>query len=59
MEHKEIKPWAGNLADFKDNVDISIETPLFIIFAEYLGYCSRFIKLSEKWCNGDVPDIRS
>lgn len=54
---KEIKKWNGNLDDFKDNVDIEIEVPLFIIFAEYLGYCSRFIKMSEKWCDGEVPDL--
>lgn len=57
MDKRVIKPWKGNLADFKENVDVKVETPLFIIFAEYMGYCSRFIKLAEKWCDGEVPPI--
>ena len=35
---------------------ISVEAPLFILFAEYLGYVSIFNKLAEDWCDGRVPD---
>lgn len=35
---------------------IVIEAPLFIIFAEFLGYVSIFNKIAEEWCDGKVPD---
>jgi hypothetical protein len=34
-----------------------VEAPLFILFAEYLGYVSQFNKLAEKWCDGTVPEV--
>jgi len=36
---------------------IIVEAPLFILFAEYLGYVSIFNKMAEDWCDGKVPDI--
>jgi hypothetical protein len=36
---------------------IVVEAPLFILFAEYLGYVSIFNKMAEDWCDGKVPDI--
>jgi hypothetical protein len=36
---------------------IIVEAPLFILFAEYLGYVSIFNKLAEDWCDGKVPEI--
>ena len=36
---------------------IIIDAPLFIIFAEFLGYVSIFNKMAEDWCEGKVPDI--
>ena len=36
---------------------ITIEAPLFILFAEYLGYVSIFNKIAEEWCDGKVPEI--
>ena len=50
--------WEGNFADFlKENSDkVTVEAPVFIIFAEYLGYVSRFIKLAEDWCDGKIPE---
>lgn len=53
------KEWEGNLSDMKkyeERTKNLIETPIFIIFAEYLGYVSRFNKLAEDWCNGKVPE---
>ena len=56
------KVWDGNFADFKNAVDsmnepIKVECPIFIIFAEYFGYISKFAKICEDWCDGKVPDI--
>lgn len=36
---------------------IIVEAPLFILFAEYLGYVSIFNKLAEDWCDGKVPEM--
>lgn len=33
-----------------------VEAPIFIIFAEYLGYVSRFLDIAEKWCDGKIPN---
>ena len=38
------------------NEEITVEAPLFILFAEYLGYVSKFNKVAEEWCDGKVPD---
>jgi len=32
-----------------------IETPIFLLFAEYLGYLSPFADKAEEWCDGKVP----
>lgn len=37
--------------------EICVEAPLFILFAEYLGYVSVFNKKAEEWCDGKVPEI--
>ena len=34
-----------------------IPTPIFILFAEYMGYVSQFNKLAENWCEGKVPEV--
>ena len=33
-----------------------IKTPLLIIFAEYLGYVSKFTDIAIEWCEGKVPE---
>lgn len=40
-----------------DEKVIVVEAPLFIIFAEYLGYVSILNKVAEEWCDGKVPNI--
>lgn len=51
-----VEEWDGNLADLNQYGEgRTIETPIFIIFGEYLGYVSRFTKLAEDWCEGTVP----
>lgn len=44
-----------DVKDF-DGKEIIVEAPLFILFAEYLGYVSIFNKMAEDWCDGKVPD---
>lgn len=58
----ETKEWEGNFADFKESekdfpVLVQLECPIFIIFAEYFGYVSKFTKMCEDWCDGKVPEV--
>ena len=46
----------GNLQEITQHQEKVIETPVFIIFAEYLGYISRFNEIAIKWCDGEVPE---
>lgn len=32
-----------------------IQTPVFILFAEILGYASCFLEFAENWCNPEKP----
>lgn len=34
----------------------TVEAPIFILFAEFLGYVSVFNDLAEKWCDGKIPE---
>lgn len=56
--------WGGNFEDLKEFSDMVeqheenvIPAPIFIIFAEYLGYVSQFNKKAEEWCDGKVPEV--
>ena len=54
--------WEGNLKDIENYGDMvreeeTISAPIFIIFAEYMGYVSQFNKLAENWCDGKVPEV--
>jgi hypothetical protein len=55
--------WEGNLKDLEKNTDgmireeETVSAPIFIIFAEYMGYVSQFNKLAENWCDGKVPEV--
>lgn len=57
------KTWGGNFQDLKvfgeefTHEEGVIPAPVFIIFAEYLGYVSQFNKKAEEWCDGKVPEI--
>lgn len=44
------------IVEFNEDGAIVLEAPLFILFAEYLGYVSKFNKIAEDWCDGKVPD---
>lgn len=65
MENTETKTksetteWGGNFNDIKSSCDeaiVKMNTPVFIIFAEFLGYVSKFNKIVNDWCDGKVPD---
>lgn len=55
--------WKGNFADYAENVDdpndykVTVDVPIFILFGEFLGYCSRFAKMASDWCDGIVPEL--
>ena len=57
------KEWEGNLKDLKEygeklgREEKTISAPIFIIFAEYMGYVSQFNKKAEDWCDGKVPEV--
>ena len=39
---------------YKDDI-LFIQTPIFILFAEYLGYVSLLTQFAEDWCNPNKP----
>ena len=56
--------WNGNFSDMKEFSDVVstheetvVQAPIFILFAEYMGYVSQFIKMAEDWCDGKVPAV--
>ena len=55
--------WEGNFKDLKENgevlshIEAIVPTPIFILFAEYMGYISQFNKMAENWCDGKVPEV--
>lgn len=58
------KKWEGNLKDLEQYSEVLsghkeevIPAPIFIIFAEYMGYVSQFNKKAEEWCDGKVPEV--
>lgn len=36
--------------------EVVMEAPLFVIFAEYLGYVTPLSKQAEEWCEGKLPE---
>lgn len=55
--------WEGNLKDVEkfgdkiETVEGLVPAPIFILFAEYMGYVSQFNKMAEEWCDGKVPSV--
>lgn len=39
---------------FKKDI-LFIQTPIFLLFAEYLGFVSKLLSLAEDWCNPSKP----
>jgi hypothetical protein len=46
----------GSISEVSQHQEKIIQTPVFIIFAEYLGYVSRFNQIAVDWCDGKVPE---
>ena len=46
----------ATLSEVSQHKEKTIKTPVFIIFAEYLGYVSRFNDIAIEWCEGKLPD---
>jgi hypothetical protein len=46
----------GSVNGTSNHIEKTIKTPVFIIFAEYLGYVSRFNDIAIAWCEGKIPE---
>ena len=46
----------GSVNEVAQHIEKVIKTPVFIIFAEYLGYVSRFNDIAVDWCEGKFPE---
>ena len=46
----------SNINEVTQHTDKVIKTPVFILFAEYLGYVSRFNNIALEWCDGKIPE---
>ena len=54
IQDNAVSETATETIDPKDDI-LFIQTPIFILFAEYLGYVSRFIPFAEDWCDPKKP----
>ena len=48
--------WKGDLNMLKTEGETIIRSALFIMFAEYMGFISKFLELAEQWCQGKKPE---
>ena len=46
----------GDLKSLMAEGKYNISAPLFLMFAEYLGYVSKFTEIAMEWCEGKVPE---
>ena len=46
----------SSVKDFAERTKRTVNAPLFIMFAEYLGFVSNVIDWAEDWCKGNQPD---
>lgn len=47
--------YEGDLKDLMAESKYNISAPLFLAFAEYLGYVSGVLKWVDEWCTGTKP----
>ena len=47
--------YEGDLKSLINNDKYNISAPLFLAFAEYLGYVSGVLKWVDEWCTGKKP----
>lgn len=43
-----------SIKDFAGDATHVIKAPIFILFAEYIGFVSKIINWAEDWCNGKL-----
>lgn len=59
--NNEEKKWEGDLNLLKTEGEVAeeepkvIKAPLFLMFAEYMGYVSKLIEEANSWCEGKKP----
>lgn len=53
--HNEETEKSLSLKDFSERTKRTVKAPLFILFAEYLGFVSKIITWAEDWCDGNQP----
>lgn len=46
----------SSVKDFAERTKRTVKAPVFIMFAEYLGFVSKVIDWAEDWCKGNQPD---
>lgn len=52
VPYKDVTPPLANEAKKEDKKSILfIQTPVFMLFAEFIGYTSMLINIAEDWCN--------
>lgn len=44
-----------SIKDFGEQTKHVVKSPLFLMFAEYLGFVSKVIDWAEDWCLGNKP----
>jgi hypothetical protein len=56
-EKKETKGYEGDLQNLMGEGKYRLSAPLFLMFAEYLGYVGKVLKWVDDWCvNGKKPE---
>jgi hypothetical protein len=56
-EKKETKGYEGDLQNLMGEGKYHLSAPLFLMFAEYLGYVGKVLKWVDDWCvNGKKPE---
>ena len=55
----EVTTQVQDVNNVEDNYDYLVDPPLFIKFAEYLGFVSEMIKWCDELCDGkDIPEYK-
>ena len=56
-EKKEAKGYEGDLQNLMGEGKYRLSAPLFLMFAEYLGYVGKVLQWVDDWCvNGKKPE---
>lgn len=55
-EKKTATQMAETLTKVENEYEYTLQAPLFIKFAEYLGYVSEVLPWCDEWCDGKEPE---